>query len=105
MQAHNLRAALGLALAGCTLAIPTVVIEVIGTAVPSHAAAVTAGHAPHMRPCREEDGSGQAVCVWDARTAGNGAGHSFVAFAGGTDHARYVYVSHRVARELIRGAR
>lgn len=105
MKLYNLRALAALAMAGATLAIPAGVVATIANAVPAHAAAVADTHAPHMRPCREEDGSGQAVCVWDARTMGNGVGHSFVAFAGGTDHARYVYVSHRVARQLIRGAR
>ena len=28
--------------------------------------------------CIEEDGSGQAVCLWDARTRGNGEGTSFL---------------------------
>ena len=104
MKTHNMRAALGLALAGCTLAIPVVVIEVIATAVPTHATpAQSYGHG--LAACRFEDGSGQSRCVWDARTMGNGVGYSFVAFAGGTDHARYVYVSHRVARQLLGGAR
>lgn len=50
--------------------------------------------------CRFEDGSGQRVCVWDAGHAGNGVGDSFIAINGGTDRARYVYISHRKAHRL-----
>lgn len=50
--------------------------------------------------CRYEDGSGQRVCVWDAGHAGNGVGDSFIAINGGTDRARYVYISHRKAHRL-----
>lgn len=32
-----------------------------------------------LNPCRYEDGRN---CYWDARTAGNGRGHSFVAVSG-----------------------
>lgn len=66
--------------------------------VPSAQAGVEAGV---LRPCRTEDGSGQRVCVWDARHAGNGVGDSFIAFRGGTDRARYVYVRHAVAHALL----
>lgn len=41
--------------------------------------------------CLEEDGSGQAVCRWDARTAGNGAGQSFTAITTPDGGKRYVY--------------
>lgn len=29
-------------------------------------------------PCTEEDGSGQAVCVWDGQGSGNGVGRSYI---------------------------
>jgi hypothetical protein len=32
--------------------------------------------AQHLKPCKTEDSSG---CYWDAKTMGNGRGHSFVA--------------------------
>ena len=52
--------------------------------------------------CREEDGSGQKFCIWDARARGNGLGKSFIAIHGGTDRAHYIYISHRTAYRLTR---
>ena len=33
-------------------------------------------------PCQFEDGSGQAVCYWDAAVAGNGRGESYLMVGG-----------------------
>lgn len=33
-------------------------------------------------PCEFEDGSGQAVCYWDAATSGNGRGESYLMVGG-----------------------
>lgn len=52
-------------------------------------------------PCKHEDGSGQARCVWDARHMGNGSGDSLIIRHGGTDDARYRYVTHKRAHRLI----
>lgn len=50
--------------------------------------------------CRYEDGSGQRVCVWPAGSVGNGVGDSFIAIHGGTDRAKYVYISDEKAYRL-----
>jgi hypothetical protein len=63
------------------------------TATPSQ------GAGTHDR-CKEEDGSGQRVCIWDAGSQGNGVGHSFIAFHGGTDQAKYIYISHEKAYRM-----
>lgn len=69
--------------------------------------AATAGQVAHSAPatpahdqCRYEDGSGQRVCIWDAGTQGNGEGDSFIAIRGGTNRARYTYISHARAYRL-----
>lgn len=56
--------------------------------------------APAHDTCRFEDGSGQRVCIWDAGHQGNGVGDSFIAIRGGTDNARYIYISHERAHRL-----
>ena len=33
-------------------------------------------------PCQFEDGSGQAVCYWDAAVSGNGRGESYLMVGG-----------------------
>lgn len=43
------------------------------------AAMVAPGSIP---PCMFEDGSGQAVCYWDAAVAGNGRGESYLMVGG-----------------------
>jgi hypothetical protein len=43
----------------------------------AHAAPAT--DAPAMQPCTYEDGSGQAVCYWDASEQGNGMGTDVIA--------------------------
>ena len=35
-----------------------------------------------ITPCQFEDGSGQAVCYWDAATSGNGRGESYLMVGG-----------------------
>lgn len=35
--------------------------------------------APAMQPCQHEDGSGQALCYWDASEQGNGMGTDVIA--------------------------
>ena len=59
----------------------------------------TPSDTPHDR-CHYEDGSGQRVCIWDAGHQGNGVGQSFIAVRGGTDHARYIRISHAKAHRL-----
>ena len=59
------------------------------------------GGGVEWRQCRNEDGSGQRRCVWDARHAGNGVGDSFKVYRGGTKHERVVYLSHRRAHALL----
>lgn len=56
-------------------------------------------------PCRYEDGSGQARCVWDARHMGNGEGRSLLIRRGGTDRAEYIRITHRRAHRLMTTAR
>lgn len=59
-----------------------------------------AAHASHDRtpPCKYEDGSGQARCVWDARHMGNGQGHSLLM----TRHGDKVKViTHKRAHRLM----
>lgn len=86
-----------------TLATTAVSFAVLATggvmvqaAMPAEAGTATPAH----DYCRNEDGSGQHVCVWDAEHQGNGGGDSFIAINGGTDKARYVYVSHAKAHRL-----
>lgn len=60
-----------------------------------------------VAPCRFEDGSGQARCVWDARHRGNGIGRSLIVTRVG-DRETFVYVSHARAHRLVsawRGSR
>jgi hypothetical protein len=71
----------------------------VGAGIVAIPATAGTADAPHDI-CRYEDGSGQRVCVWDAGHAGNGVGDSFIAINGGTDRARYVYISHRKAHRL-----
>lgn len=52
-------------------------------------------------PCKYEDGSGQARCVWDARHMGNGEGRSLLIKRGGTDAAEYIRISHHRAHRLM----
>lgn len=52
-------------------------------------------------PCKYEDGSGQARCVWDARHMGNGAGNSLVIINGGDDDAIYRQITHKRAHWLM----
>lgn len=47
------------------------------------AALVAATAVPQVAPpCEFEDGSGQAVCYWDAAVAGNGRGESYLMVGG-----------------------
>lgn len=62
--------------------------------------AIGFGQGNHLRPCHFEDGSGQAICLWNARQSGNGIGDSFIAIHGGTDHSRYIYIGQRLANRL-----
>lgn len=54
------------------------------------------------QPCEHEDGSGQRRCIWDASRMGNGIGQSYMIINGGKDDARYIRISHRRARRLLR---
>lgn len=67
------------------------------------AAAMAVPEPETVPPCRFEDGSGQSVCVWDARHLGNGRGVSYVAIRGGTDRAVYRNVRHSIAHRLTFG--
>lgn len=49
-------------------------------------------------PCLAEDGAYQYACVWDAKRRGNGLGHSFVK----VNEGRFVYVSHRKAKRMVK---
>lgn len=49
-------------------------------------------------PCKFEDGSGQARCVWDARHMGNGAGRSLLFTQGGEE---IKVITHRRAHRLM----
>lgn len=51
-------------------------------------------------PCKYEDGSGQARCVWDGRHMGNGEGKSLLIRNGGEDSATYTVVTHKRAHRL-----
>lgn len=52
-----------------------------------------------VEPCVNEDGSGQRVCVWDAKRRGNGDGFSFLS----TNHGKRTYViPHKAARKMSR---
>ena len=70
------------------------------------AAAITATPMPAnakgdgWNPCKYEDGSGQARCVWDARHMGNGEGNSLLIRKGGTDDATYTIITHKRAHRL-----
>jgi len=45
-----------------------------------------------IAPCKEEDGSGQALpCRWDAATSGNGAGQSFTVRRAADGGTNYIY--------------
>lgn len=57
------------------------------------------------KPCRYEDGSGQARCVWDGRHMGNGQGRSYIVRRTGDrlQHEQITYVSHRRAHQLLVG--
>lgn len=60
----------------------------------------TADAAPLHDHCKVEDGSGQRICIWDARNMGNGEGHSLLIIRGGTDNAQYIRISHDRAYRL-----
>lgn len=92
----NVRSHVATLAAAVVLASPGVAILAAGTAE----AAAPNG----IRPCKYEDGSGQAGrrCVWDARHMGNGEGSSLVIRDGGEDGAVYRVVSHRRAHRLIK---
>jgi hypothetical protein len=51
--------------------------------------------------CEYEDGSSQKVCIWDAKHMGNGEGKSGIIIKGGTDHSKWIPVSHRTAHRII----
>ena len=57
--------------------------------------------ADRFLPCKYEDGSGQARCVWDAKHSGNGRGQSLKIINGGEDDARYIEITHRRAHRLL----
>ncbi len=57
-------------------------------------------HRPTVVACAWEDGSGQKVCVWDAKHQGNGSGQSLLIVNGGTDRALYLPIRHRLAHRL-----
>lgn len=65
-----------------------------------HLHALAAQVRAHGRPCAVEDASeGPLPCYWDAGTAGNGRGTSFVALNGGVtadgfQRVIYVYADH-----------
>lgn len=44
-----------------------------------------------LEPCDYEDGSGQDMCHWDAKTQGNGHGLSYTIFHGGTDQEVVIF--------------
>lgn len=52
--------------------------------------------------CEYEDGSSQRYCIWNASVQGNGQGTSGIIIRGGTDHAKWIAIPHRVARNLTR---
>jgi hypothetical protein len=57
--------------------------------------------APASLPaCEYEDGSSQAICVWDGRHQGNGEGSSVLIINGGEDNMKVVRISHRLAHRL-----
>lgn len=80
-------------IAALAIAAPGVAILTTGTA---DAGSSTPAH----DMCRQEDGSGQRVCVWDARHQGNGAGRSYIVVGGQMEDTRFVYISHRKAHRL-----
>jgi hypothetical protein len=51
--------------------------------------------------CNYEDGSGQSHCIWDAKHMGNGEGQSLLIIQGGTNHAKYIRISHRTAHQIL----
>lgn len=54
----------------------------------------------NIPPCKQEDGSGQRICVWDARHRGNGVGHSFISIReGGMTFTKRI--KHRKAHRLV----
>lgn len=69
-----------------TLAVATAVAlgVVVGTGQSANGAQTAVQRPVYGMPaCRYEDGHGQRLCYWDARTQGNGKGWSFVAHNGG----------------------
>lgn len=51
--------------------------------------------------CIYEDGSGQAICVWDAKHMGNGNGKSFIAKNPRFGKETFRYISHKKAHRLL----
>lgn len=51
-----------------------------------------------VQACKNENGSGQRLCVWDAKHMGNGSGKSLLNI-GGEDGYHFV-ISHRTAHRL-----
>jgi len=57
-------------------------------------------HTPtHINPCKYEDGSGQTVCIWDAKHMGNGVGDSGM-IINSPGWSRWVPLSHKQAHRL-----
>ena len=58
-------------------------MRAVFSAICAVAALVAATAFPQIIPsCEFEDGSGQAVCYWDAATFGNGLGESYLMVGG-----------------------
>lgn len=79
-------------------------IGVLVMVLASTAVAVLAPTAPPSLPaCVVEDGSGQAICVWDGQHMENGTGRSYVVVRRGShlqDEA-FVYITHQQAHRLL----
>ena len=90
------------------LALSATILSISVASEPADAAPVR----PHIPVCKSEDGSYlgkhgkvryQRICVWDARRLGNHRGHSFLLIQGPRgQHAIYVRISHRLAKDLTR---
>lgn len=78
-------------------------IGVLVMVLASTAVAVLAPTAPSLPACVVEDGSGQAICVWDGQHMENGTGRSYVVVRRGShlqDEA-FVYITHQQAHRLL----
>lgn len=84
-------------------AVAAVVLQVAGLVAVASPAEAVARPVVAVAPCRFEDGSGQRVCVWDARHRGNGVGRSVLVIRSGRHLERetVLRISHRDAHRFV----